>query len=316
MVRDQQSKVTPHTIFGVFIALLGVIFTLDNLGLADTGSLIRFWPVLPIAVGVIMLMHADSAREWIFGTAWMAAGGLILARNLGWLSFRLKDFLPLLLVAVGARLIWRDRQRPAAPPAPASPTWETEVPPEAEATPVDRPPPIPSSGSTPPPLPRVDTGASSWEKRTGNSWGSKCDWRSAGFTSGGRTPWQQWESWQSWRGRHWAPRRGHVRMLALMSGVERRIRAESFSSAEMTAIMGACELDLRQSQMSGTEAHITAFALWGGIEIRVPEHWVVVNRSMALMGGVEDTTRHVESPERPRLYVHGFALMAGIEIKN
>ena len=63
MVRQQQSKVTPHAIFGVFIALLGVVFTLDNLGLADTGSLLRFWPVLPIAVGVIMLMHADTGAR-------------------------------------------------------------------------------------------------------------------------------------------------------------------------------------------------------------------------------------------------------------
>jgi hypothetical protein len=105
-------------------------------------------------------------------------------------------------------------------------------------------------------------------------------------------------------------------MLALMSGVERRIRSEAFASAEMTAIMGACELDLRQAEMRGAEAHISAFALWGGVEIRVPEHWVVVNRSMALMGGVEDTTRHVDSHSRPRLFVHGFALMGGIEIKN
>ena len=68
--------------------------------------------------------------------------------------------------------------------------------------------------------------------------------------------------------------------------------------------------------MEGGEAHISAFALWGGIEIRVPEHWVVVNRSMALMGGVEDTTRPPWTPDRPRLVVQGFALMAGIEIKN
>jgi hypothetical protein len=80
--------------------------------------------------------------------------------------------------------------------------------------------------------------------------------------------------------------------------------------------MGACELDLRHAEMEGGEAHISAFALWGGIEVRVPDHWVVVNRSMALMGGVEDTTRHVDAPNRPRLFIHGFALMAGIEIKN
>jgi hypothetical protein len=331
MTRDQHSKVTPHAILGVFIALLGVIFTLDNLGLADTESLVSFWPIVPITVGVIMLMHADTVREWVFGSAWMAGGGLLLARNLGWLSFRLKDFLPLLLVALGVRLIWQDRSgRPSAPPPPRN-EWDTQDPPVTEPVPFDAPPPIPPSvPSDPPPPPPNPEAPPSWKarveqearraqregRRAARHWRRSCGWWSQGFRMGDHTPWQRWESWQHWRGKHWAPRQGHVRMVALMSGVERRLRAQHFASAEMTAIMGACELDLRHSEMLGKEAHITAFALWGGIEIRVPEHWVVINRSIALMGGVEDTSRHVESPDRPRLYVQGFALMAGIEIKN
>lgn len=320
MPSREETKLTPHAILGVFIALMGVLFTLDNLGLADTAAFVRYWPLLPIAVGVIMLMHADAAREWVFGSVWMSVGAVLLARNLGWLSFRIRDFLPLLLVAVGARLIWRDQQRRVAPPPGAGldPSLDPSLPLDLDANPLDLPPPIPQSPPPPPPpLPPSDpprTEGPAWAR--GHHWRRGHDWRSSAFTAGGRTPWQQWESWQSWRGRHWAPRRGHVRMLALMSGIERRLRSEAFASAEMTAIMGACELDLRQAEMGSGDAHISAFALWGGVEIRVPEHWVVVNRSMAFMGGVEDTTRHVDSPGRPRLFVHGFALMGGIEIKN
>ena len=80
--------------------------------------------------------------------------------------------------------------------------------------------------------------------------------------------------------------------------------------------MGGCELDLREAHMGGEETHIAAFALWGGIEIRVPKDWIVVNESVALMGGVDDTTRPPSGPGRPRLVVKGFALMGGIEIKN
>jgi hypothetical protein len=332
MPRDEQSKLTPHAILGVVIALMGVIFTLDNLGLADTGAFVRYWPVLPIVIGVIMLMHADTVREWVFGSAWMTGGGILLARSLGWLDFRLKDFLPLLLVVVGVRLIWRDQyQGEASSPRPgpaagdgfdAEPAFEPG--PEAgrapaEQTPLDQPPPIPPPPpqfSTAPPYGGAAQSAPEdpWRRRGRRRHGA--DWAWPGFSGHERTPWQHWESWQSWRGRHWRPRLGHIRMLALMSGVERRLRSEVFASAEMTAIMGACELDLRQAEMSGGDAHISAFALWGGIEIRVPEHWVVVNRSMALMGGVEDTTRHSGGPNRRRLFVHGFALMAGIEIKN
>jgi hypothetical protein len=334
MPRDEQTKLTPHAIFGVVIALMGVIFTLDNLGLADTATFVRFWPVLPVIVGVIMLMHADTVREWVFGSVWMAVGGVLLARSLGWLSFRLQDFLPLLLVAVGVRLIWHDQQRRAVlPPPPA------HMPPDVELS-YDESPPIPPI--PPPPPPFASSHEPQAEKRGGSRGGrasTSHDWQPSSARAAGCSPWLDWENWwhnrgrhvararrwargQAWQrwharhGGHWGPRLGHIRMLALMSGVERRVRGEAFASAEMTAIMGACELDLRQAEMKGGEAHISAFALWGGLEIRVPEHWVVVNRSMALMGGVEDTTRHVDTPSRPRLFVHGFALMAGIEIKN
>ena len=80
----------------------------------------------------------------------------------------------------------------------------------------------------------------------------------------------------------------------------------------MTAIMGGCELDLREARMAGDEAHIAAFALWGGIEIRVPREWLVLNESSALMGGVDDATRPHPGANRPRLVVRGFALMGGI----
>jgi predicted membrane protein len=79
--------------------------------------------------------------------------------------------------------------------------------------------------------------------------------------------------------------------------------------------MGGCELDLRHAAIDG-EAVIEIFALWGGIEIRVPEDWTVVSRVTPLLGGVDDTTRPPQSASRHRLVVRGFVVMAGVEIKN
>jgi hypothetical protein len=56
--------------------------------------------------------------------------------------------------------------------------------------------------------------------------------------------------------------------------------------------------------------------MWGGIEIRVPEDWMIDSQVIPLMGGVEDKTRPPTTPSPHRLVLRGMALMGGVEIKN
>jgi hypothetical protein len=101
-----------------------------------------------------------------------------------------------------------------------------------------------------------------------------------------------------------------------MSGVSRGSNAAEFRGADLTAIMGGCEIDLRQASVApGQEAVVDVFAFWGGIEMRVPEDWTVVSRVTPLMGGIEDQTRPSPTASK-RLQVRGFAIMGGISIKN
>jgi hypothetical protein len=79
--------------------------------------------------------------------------------------------------------------------------------------------------------------------------------------------------------------------------------------------MGGCELDLRNAEING-EAVIDVFALWGGIEIRVPEDWSIDSRIVPVMGGVEEKMRTVPGDPAHRVTLRGFAIMSGIEIKN
>jgi hypothetical protein len=105
--------------------------------------------------------------------------------------------------------------------------------------------------------------------------------------------------------------------LAIMGGVSRRSSSQAFQGADLTAVMGGCEIDLRQASIAqGTEATIEVFAFWGGIEIQVPEDWTVVTRVMPLMGGVEDKTRVLPGAYEKRLVVRGIVVMGGAGIKN
>jgi hypothetical protein len=114
---------------------------------------------------------------------------------------------------------------------------------------------------------------------------------------------------------------GHNRFsgLAIMGGVARRSNSQAFEGADLTAIMGGCEIDLRQASIApGTDAVIDVFAFWGGIDIKVPEDWTVVTRAMPLMGGVEDKTRTPQPPPpvEKRLVISGIVVMGGVVVKN
>lgn len=104
--------------------------------------------------------------------------------------------------------------------------------------------------------------------------------------------------------------------LAIMGGVIRRSNAQSFRGADLTAVMGGCEIDLRQASIApGTEAVIDVFAFWGGIDIKVPDDWTVVSRVVPIMGGIEDKT-HAPATADKRLIIRGLLVMGGCAVKN
>jgi hypothetical protein len=103
--------------------------------------------------------------------------------------------------------------------------------------------------------------------------------------------------------------------IAFWSGVERRVSSPDFRRADLTAVMGGIELDLRGASTATGTAVVDVFALMGGIEITVPTDWVVVNQIMPILGGVEDKSTGTQASQH-RLILRGFVLMGGVEIKT
>ena len=123
--------------------------------------------------------------------------------------------------------------------------------------------------------------------------------------------------WRSMTARRPAPTdtNSTVSAFAMLGGVNRGNNWATFRGGDLTAILGGCEIDLRQAKIDG-EAIIDVFAMWGGIEIKVPDDWTVIGRVTPIMGGVEDKTRAPQTATGQRLIVRGFVLMGGVEVKN
>lgn len=109
----------------------------------------------------------------------------------------------------------------------------------------------------------------------------------------------------------------YIKNFVLMSGVKRTVSSKDFRGGELTAIMGGCEIDLRDAAIKENEAVLDIFTLMGGVELRVPMDWTVVVQSVPIMGGVEDKT-YLQQEGKPtkRLVITGNVFMGGIEIKN
>jgi predicted membrane protein len=104
---------------------------------------------------------------------------------------------------------------------------------------------------------------------------------------------------------------------AVFGGSRRRFDTQNFEGGEALAIFGGINIDLTKAGMQKDEVRIEANALFGGIEIRVPETWQVVVRGAGIFGGYEDKTWRAGPEERkPRLIVSGFAVFGGVVVKT
>jgi hypothetical protein len=269
---------TPHTFIGVSLALLGVVLTLDNLGFVDARAVLNFWPLVLMLVGLAYVAQAQEARDWLLGAGWLSVGTAFLLRNLGVFHFRLTDFLPLILVAIGLKFILGRTRRGGSPP-----------PADVQAFPGI--PPVPPM---PPPEP---PGMGGFRPRFHGP-----------FPGGAWYP--GWGPWQGAADGAGMP----VRVFAFFWGADRRVRGP-MSHAEVSAVMGGCDLDLRDAVPTSDPVIVQVFAMWGGIEVRVPPEWIVQNEAWPILGGVVDNTQTPVQPTR-RVILRGMAFMGGVEIRN
>ena len=106
-------------------------------------------------------------------------------------------------------------------------------------------------------------------------------------------------------------------MRAVFGGGKRRVTGD-FTGGKVEVVFGGYEIDLRSAQMAADEAVLAVNAVFGGIEITIPEHWSASVQGKAVFGGFEDKT-HQPLPGTPglkRLVIVGEAVFGGVTVKN
>jgi len=238
-----------------------MIFLLGNMGLVDVDYILRFWPVILIAVGIFRFVEYGEDYQHSSGIFWIVVGGLFLLGSLGMLRIAFRDLWPVVLIGLGALMMWRwayaGRETRDSRDDRADRATNTFAAADSSAPPRDEGPPASDISSD-----------------------------------------------------------SIISAMAVLGSVSRRNNCQDFRGGSATAFLGGCEVDLRGASITKPhEPVLEVFAMWGGIELRVPPDWTVVSHVDPIMGGFEDATQPPKDGSK-RLVVRGSVVMGGIEVTN
>lgn len=106
--------------------------------------------------------------------------------------------------------------------------------------------------------------------------------------------------------------------FAMFGGASTKERSKHLRHADVSAIFGGATLDLREAHID-KDADIDAFALFGGVDVLVPEGWRVSVGGLPFMGGIDDKTTNEDGElpdDAPVLTVNGTALFGAVVVAN
>ena len=101
---------------------------------------------------------------------------------------------------------------------------------------------------------------------------------------------------------------------AVFAGQDIKMNGEEFKGRNLSAVFGGVKLDLRKAVIK-EDAVINATAIFGGVEIFVPDDVIVVTKSNSFFGGVSNKTNNEPKKGAHTIYVNGTGLFGGVEIK-
>jgi hypothetical protein len=111
----------------------------------------------------------------------------------------------------------------------------------------------------------------------------------------------------------------HVTGFGVFGGSEKRVTTAKFTGANLTAMFGGVELDLRDAAVAEPPAHVSAIALFGGVDVYIPSDWNVDLDVLPIFGGASDERLRREREddhEEIDLVVTGFAAFGGVSVKD
>ena len=102
---------------------------------------------------------------------------------------------------------------------------------------------------------------------------------------------------------------------AIFAGNDRAYNQEEFNGANLVAVFGGNELDLTNAIIK-KDTVIKAFALFGGIEIKVPKDIQIKTKSGFIFGGISDDRKDSDTKGKYTIYLDAAGGFGGVSIND
>lgn len=105
---------------------------------------------------------------------------------------------------------------------------------------------------------------------------------------------------------------------AMFGRVTQSVSSQNFKGGEVLAIFGGAVLDLRKAALAESGCTLHCTALFGGIEIYVPDDVSIRTTGFPVFGGIDNKVPPPADPEQPRgeIVLHCTVAFGGIDISR
>ena len=105
-------------------------------------------------------------------------------------------------------------------------------------------------------------------------------------------------------------------LFAMFSGIERKVESSNFRGGKATALFGGLEIEFTNAQLAEQKATVELTAIFGGIDVWIPQEWKVVVDSNAFFGGVDNKHRTASDENiKGTIFIKANCIFGGIDIK-
>ena len=102
---SRRTQPAARVIIGLVVISIGLLYTLDNLGMLDASDILRFWPVALMAYGFVRLTGLGARQSTAAGVIFSLIGLWLVLGNLNVVRYSLWDLWPLVLVILGVIMV-------------------------------------------------------------------------------------------------------------------------------------------------------------------------------------------------------------------